>query len=278
MVNIITDSCCDLSADLIRANNIYIVPLYVSVGEQNYRDGVDITMDKLFASVAETGKLPKTAAPSIGDFASLFETLTEEIVFIGIGSKLSATVQNARLAAEQLGRKDIYIVDSANLSTGIGLLVMKAVDFRAQGKNAAEIVDCLNSLLPKVETAFVLDRLDYMYMGGRCSAMQNLMSSLLHIRPVIEVRKDGTLGVKDKIRGSRKKALNSLVEDFKQHLPGIDLDRVFITHTGCDEDAAYLENELHGVAEIGNIFQTHAGATISSHCGPNTIGILYISN
>lgn len=274
MVSILTDSCCDLSPDLINKHNIEVIPLHVSLGDQSYRDGVEITRDDLFTYVKDTGELPKTSAVSLAEMKSFFSGF-DEMIFIGIGSKLSATLQSAILAKEEIPRKLIYPIDSQNLSSGIGLLVLKAAELRDAGMSADAIVKEIGETVPKVRTSFVIDTLEYLYKGGRCSALSNFIGSMLKIRPVIAVR-NGSLGVKDKISGSRKKALDSLLVDFKKDLPHIDLHRVFVTHTGCDDDAEYLKLGLQNLAPIEEIAITYAGATISSHCGPNTIGILYI--
>lgn len=275
MISILTDSCCDLSQELIDRYNVKVIPLHVSLGEKSYRDGVEITRDQLFDYVKQTGQLPKTSAISLAEAKEFFSGF-EEMIFIGIGSQLSATMQSAILAKGELPKKQIYPVDSQNLSSGIGLLVLKAAEMAKAGVPTENIVMEIEQTVPKVRTAFVIDTLEYLYKGGRCSAVTNLIGSVLHIRPVIAVR-DGTLGVKDKIGGSRKKALDSLLVDFKKNLPIIDLHRVFITSTGCDEDAEYLKKELQAIATIEEIDVTYAGATISSHCGPNTIGILYLT-
>jgi DegV family protein with EDD domain len=168
-------------------------------------------------------------------------------------------------------------VDSKNLSTGIAHLVIKAIELRDSGLSADEIIKEIEKLIPRIHTSFVIDTLDYLYMGGRCSAMQHVFGSLLKIRPVIEVRPDGTLGMREKIGGSRKKALQALVDDFQRNASSIDPHRVFITSTGCDEDSDFLKQELLKILPIENLDVTYAGATVSSHCGPNTIGILYIT-
>lgn len=277
MVSIITDSTADLNEDLTTRYGIQVVPLWVHFKEQTYQDGIDIDRNTLFSLVAESGELPKTAAVSVAEFWDIF-TATEESVYIGISSKLSSSVPNAILTSKELqpGHR-AYIVDSLNLSTGIGLLVIKAAELRDQGYSGEAIAQTIKNLIPKIHTSFVIDTMEYLYMGGRCSAMQNLVGSLLKIRPVISVRPDGTLGVKDKIRGSRKKALQSMIENFNNQLPNVDLQRVFITHTGCDDDAAFLASELQKIAPIQEICITYAGCVISSHCGPNTIGILFLS-
>ncbi len=273
MIEILTDSCSDLNPELIKRFGIRIIPLQVYIHDQNIYDG-EITISQLFEEVEKTGQLPKTAAPSVGEFINFFSTPGEKI-FIGISHQLSATMQNAYLAAEQLGRDDIVLIDSLNLSTGIGLLVCKAAELRDQGCSLEEIKNQVESWREKIHTTFIIDTLDYLYKGGRCNALELVMGSLLRIRPVIEVRRDGTMGVKDKIASTRKKALQSMVVDFKNNLQNIDLHRVFITHTGCDSDAEFIAEELQKLADIEEIQITYAGATIASHCGPNTIGILF---
>lgn len=277
MVQILTDSCSDLSQELIQRFNIAVIPLSVFISGKTYLDGVDITIEELFDLVKQSGQLPKTSAPSVANFIDFFSQFEEEMIYISIGAKLSATYQSAMLAAESLPDRKIFIIDSANLSTGIGLLVCKAAELHEQGLSVNDIVHQIVETVGKVRTSFVVDTLDYLYMGGRCSALQNIVGSLLKIRPVIEVRQDGTLGVKEKLRGTRKRALEALLEDFKNNLPAIDLRRVFITHSGCEADAMYLKNELNQLAEIGEVCITRASATIASHCGPNTIGILYLT-
>jgi DegV family protein with EDD domain len=274
MVTICTDSCADLSVTLLQEHHIKVIPLHVLVAGRNIKDG-DMTLEELFSSVDKTGQLPKTSAPSVADFVEFFSG-NDEIVFIGISEKLSATLQSAQLAAQELKEQKIFIVDSKNLSTGIGLLALKAADLRDEGFEAEKIADELKGMTDKVRTSFVIDTMEYLYKGGRCSGLQALAGSLLQIRPIITVQLDGTLGVKHKIRGTRGKAMNTLLEDFKADLPGVDLQRVFVTHTNCPEDASFLVDGLQKLAPIEQILITTARATIASHCGPKTIGILYM--
>lgn len=274
MIEIITDSTSDLSPELIDRFHIKSLPLTVFVENREVKDG-DLTLQQLFDAVDRTGVLPKTSAVPVVDFTAAFST-PNDAIYIGISNQLSATYQNSLLAAAEVKGKKIAAIDSLNLSTGIGLLVCKAAELRDQGRGFEEIVAEIQATIPKVHTSFIIDTLDYLYKGGRCSAMQSIVGSLLHIRPVIEVRKDGTMGVKEKIGGARKRALLSMVDEFQSLLPNIDLHRVFITHTGCDEDASSLEAELRKLANIDEICITYAGATVASHCGPDTIGILYL--
>jgi len=280
MVCIITDSTCDLGTTITSKANIHTVPLYVNINGTNYIDGVTITTPDLFKSVDETGLLPKTSAPTVADFQKALAVF-DETICITLSSKLSATYQNALLAQEGLHRGESsdhrnFVIDSLNLSTGIGLLVLKAATMRDQGLPTAEIAARIQEMIPKVRTSFVVNTLDYLYKGGRCSAVQNIMGSLLSIRPIIAIRPDGTLGIKEKVRGSRMKALQAMLNSFAQDLANLDLDQVFVTHTSSDEDAEYLKSEILKLAPVRNVTITTAGSVIASHCGPGTIGILYM--
>ncbi len=275
MVNIMTDSTADLSPELVERHHIHVIPLWVHLGEQSLKDDFDVTPERLFEFAETSNELPKTAAPSIAEFLQAFE-LPGETLYIGISSRLSASVMNGKNAAHTFADGKVRVIDSLNLSTGLGLLALKAADLRDEGKSAQEIEQALTEAISKVRMSFALDTLKYLYMGGRCTALQSLMGGLLKIRPVITARTDGTLGVKDKVRGTRKRALESMLVDFQEHLPEVDLQRVFVTHSGCADDAAFLSEELAKLAPIEEILITRAGAVVSSHCGPGTIGILYM--
>lgn len=275
MIEITTDSCSDLGPALLDAYRIRAIPLHIFMDGHNLLDG-ELPLTEFFELCQKSPEMPKTSAPAQQEFINFFSTSETEKIFIGISSRLSATVPNAIIAANAIKQQNIHIVDSLNLSAGIGLLVLKAAELRDSGCTSDEIVQQVALLIPRVHTTFVIDTLDYLYKGGRCSAVELLVGSLLKIRPVIEVRPDGTLGVKEKLGGARKKALGAMVRDFESNLANIDLHRVFITHTGCEADADYLAGELRRLAPIENLHITTAGATIASHCGPNTIGILYL--
>jgi DegV family protein with EDD domain len=277
MIHILTDSCADLSPELLDRYHIELIRLSVFIHGQTYFDGKDISTPQLFRLVDEHKQLPKTSAPSIVDFMRFLDREGDSL-YIGISSNLSATVSNAILACQNLeNRTSIQVIDSLNLSTGIGLLALKAAELRDSGSSIAEISQEIKNTVPKVRTSFVIDTLDYLYMGGRCSSMQHVVGSLLKIRPVIEVHPNGTLGIREKIRGNRKRALDSLVENFRAHLSEIDPHRVFITHTCCERDADYLAHEISAMLPVEDLCITIAGSTVASHCGPNTIGILYLT-
>jgi DegV family protein with EDD domain len=275
MVQIVTDSTCDLEKSMCKDFNIAVIPLSVNLDGRIFRDGIDLSLDEMYQLVNKTGTLPKTAAPTPGEFVEFFNQFTDDIVFIGISSNASATVQNARLAAADLHNKKIEVVDSLNLSTGLGLQVIEAAEMAKQGSSAKEITSHLNSLRNRVHTAFIVDTLDYLYMGGRCSALQNVMSSLLKIRPLIFMQPNGALGVKKKIRGSREKALQGLLDDVREDAAKIDGRRLFITYNRCDEDAEFLKQEIMKIVPAKAIHLTITGTVVASHCGPKTISIQY---
>ena len=276
-VKIFSDSTSDLPPDLIAQHQIGIVPLYVLFNDECYGDGTDITIPDLYKKVEETGKLPKTAAPSPGDFAQAFKPhieAGEDIIYIGISTKFSSTVQNALLAAQEFPQGRIEVVDSQNLSTGIGLLVMRAVDFAAEGLDIHAIAERVRALVPKVETEFIIDTLDYLHMGGRCSGVAHFVGSMLKIRPSIKVV-DGGMIPAQKFRGTRAKALQGLLDTALAEKDNISPERIFVTHSISD-DGPFLQAELRKHTKAKEIIISRAGCVIASHCGPNTIGILFI--
>jgi len=275
MITILTDSCADLSQQILDAYELEAIPLHVLVDGQDYHDN-QISIFDLFTSVEKTGETPKTAAPSVLEFTEYFDR-EAPVIYVGLSSQLSATIQNAELAVKQINDKQVFIFDSLNLSSGIGLLALKAVDLKRASRTIQEIISELQAIRGKVKTAFVIDTMDYLHKGGRCTALQAIVGSMLKIRPIIHVRQDGTLGVLGKVRGTRRKALDELLENFRIDLPDVDLTRVFVTHTGCAQDAEYLAQSLRELAPIKEVLITLAGATIASHCGPDTIGILYLT-
>ncbi len=273
-----SDSCCDIGNDLIAKRNIKILPLFVTMGEETFIDGVTAEPSDIYSFVSETGILPKTAARSVADFEDYFKELTadgSEVVHISISNCLSSTIDHAIIAAESY--PNVHIVDSLSLSTGIGLLVLLAADLRDEGKSAEEIVSILNATVPNVSASFVVERLDYLYKGGRCSAVSALGANLLKLRPCIEVQ-DGKMGVGKKYRGAMKSVLANYVADtLKQDGVKFSKTRAFVTHTAMSDDLDKYCVEL--VKETGlfdEVIDTTAGSTITSHCGPNTLGVLFI--
>jgi DegV family protein with EDD domain len=274
MVNIITDSTSDLGTDIAAEFGISVIPLAVTIGGDVYQDGVDLRQRELFALVKKHGELPKTSAPPVNDFIGAFDR-TGESIFIGISSRLSATIQNAILAARTFPEGKITVIDSLNLSTGVGLLALRAADLRDRGLDAGQIQSGILSSIKKVRTSFVIDTMDYLYKGGRCTALQAIAGSVLKIHPIIEVNQDGTLGVKEKARGTLQKGFQRLLDEFEADLSHLDPARVFVTHTCDEKDVQCLVDGVRRIAAPQEVRLTQAGSVISSHCGPGTAGILY---
>lgn len=278
MVKILADSTCDLSPELIRQYDIGIIPLYVHLGEEEYKDGVNIWPDDLYKWSDEHGATPKTAAPGIEDIEAMLDPEWEgEYVIFTISSSMSSSFNNCRLAAQDLEMEDrVFVIDSENLSTGIGLLILMAADLAGQGKSGAEIMSEIEKTREKVRASFVVDTLTYLYRGGRCSGLAAFFGSALKLHPRISVA-GGAMHPEKKYRGKDIKYIMDYVRDMEPALKTARQDRVFITHSGCsrqilDQVRSYLENLGH----FDQILETRAGAVISSHCGPGTLGVLFI--
>jgi DegV family protein with EDD domain len=275
-IKIFADSTSDLPTTWIEQFDIGIVPLYVVFGEQSMKDGLEITPSDLYKKVSENGILPKTAAPSPADFITAFTPFIEQgdqILFISLSSELSSTYQNAIIAVEEFPADQIVVFDSLNLSSSIGLLVMKAVQAAETGSSLGEIVTLLEAVRPEIEAEFVVDTLEYLYKGGRCSGMQNLIGSLLKIRPIIKVSK-GKMTPTDRVRGKREKAVEKLLQNAVDKKNLMDHDLIIVVHSLAEEDAIGLQASLqkHTKAKVA---VATAGCVISCHCGPQTIGIMY---
>ncbi len=280
-VMIIADSTCDLNKDYIKENNIVILPLHVSFpgDDKDYLDGVNLDAETVYKKVEEIGNTPKTGAANVNQFIELFQKYIDQnydIIYTGIGSGLSSSYQNAILASQEFPEGRIEIVDSQNLSTGTGLLVCKMVDFRNEGLDVHQIAEKVRELVPLVSAKFCIDRLDYLHKGGRCSGMTKLFAHLLNLHPVAKVI-NGKLTVYKTPRGKYRKAVDAQIQEFLEDLPNIDLTRVFVTDSGhMDGEDEYVIQELSKHMDPSKIIHTIAGCVISSHCGPKTIGILYI--
>jgi|WetSurMetagenome_2_1015567.scaffolds.fasta_scaffold02631_7 DegV family protein with EDD domain len=277
-IKLFADSTSDLSEKLLKHYDIGIVPLYVNFGKESYKDNVDITSPGLFRKVSETGKLPMTSAPSAADFMAAFKGYLEQgmdILHISISSNISSAYQNACQAATQFPEGRVKIIDSLNLSSGIGILVMMAADCIAKKMTLDNVCISVQSAIPLVRTEFIIDKVDYLYKGGRCSGLQMLVSSLLEIHPVIKVDV-GAMHVAAKIRGNRQMVLRRLVKDTEDNMDNLSRERIFITHCNSAGDAAWIKTQLIEMNKIKEILVTDASCVISSHCGPGTIGIIYI--
>ena len=279
MVRILSDSTCDLSPELIGRYGIGIIPLYVHLGEKEYRDGVDITPAELYRWSDEHKTTPKTAAPGIRDVeAYLDRDGNDEYVIFTISSSMSASCNNCRLAAEDLGMEDrVFVIDSANLSTGIGLQVLLAAELAAKGMSGVQIVSEISRIRGRVRASFVVDTLTYLYRGGRCSGLSALFGSALKLHPRIAVE-NGAMHPEKKYRGRMGKVILDYVRDMEADLGNAVSSRVFITHSGCDRQVVDSVREyLEGLHHFDEILETTAGAVISSHCGPGTLGVLFIA-
>lgn len=276
-IKITCDSTCDLPQALYEKYDVDVAALSVTLGENLHHDGVDVSAPDLFNYVKKTGNLPKTSAVSMGEYLELFGKYTAEgktVIHINLSSNLSASHQNALLAAQELG--NVYVVDSRNLSTGSGHLVIAAAEMAAQGLDAETIVAQLDELKARVDASFVLQTLEYLQKGGRCSGVAALGARALQLRPEIRVA-DGGMGVGKKYRGSMEKSVLDYIRGRLEGRDDIDMRRIFITHSPMDTEvvakAIALVKELHPFEEV---IETNAGCTICSHCGPNCLGILFL--
>lgn len=275
---ITSDSTCDLGENLISARGIGIMPLTVTLGEKSFKDGIDIVPDDIFAYVEKSGELPKTAAPSVEDYETFFARYVDEgktVIHVNISSKASGS-HGFAVAAQKKFKDRVFVIDSEALSTGQGLLVMKACDFRDEGMSAPEIVSKINGLRAKVNTSFVPDTLLYLYKGGRCSTLSYYGSKVLSIHPLISM-KDGALYPKKKYIGKMQRCLKNYVNDLAEEYKTYDRRRCFITHSGSEPElVAAVRTQVESLFDFDEILETTAGSIITSHCGKNTLGVLFI--
>lgn len=281
MVKIISDSTCDLSPELVAKYDIDILSLHILLGEDEFEDGKTITPEQIFKWADEHKTTPKTSAPSLEKAIELFRPYVEakrEIVCFSISSSMSTSGNVMRLAAEELEASDlITVIDSANLSTGIGLLVIEAALMAKAGKTASEISTAMEELKPWVRASFVVDTLTYLYRGGRCNAVAAMAGSVLKLHPKIVVE-NGAMDANKKYRGKLASVILSYAKDMENDLKTAKPDRVFITHSGCDPEVVNaVRSYLESLSIFQEILETRAGGVISSHCGPGTLGVLFIA-
>lgn len=279
MVKILSDSTSDLSKELIEKYEIGIIPLYVILGEDEYKDGVNIKPEELYKWSDAHGQTPKTAAPSVADIQGyLDKNGTDEYIIFTISASMSASNNNCRLAAEDLGMEDrVFVIDSENLSTGIGLQIIRAAELAKEGKSAKEIVRYIEGIRSKVKASFVIDTLVYLHRGGRCSGLAAFFGSALKLHPRISVS-GGAMHPEKKYRGKSDKYVMDYVKDMESELLSAEKSRVFITHSGCDPEVVdMVKTYLESLGYFEDIIVTRAGAVVSSHCGPGTLGVLFIA-
>ena len=277
-VRIVADSTCDLSPELIAKYDIPVIPLSIIMDDKSYYDGLEVTPAEIFAWANANKTTPKTSAVNIArskEILQPFMDAGEDIIFFGISSKMSGTCNVIKMISMQDDYDRLFVIDSANLSTGIGLQVLRAAELAAKGLSAEEIVADIESKKQNVRASFVIDTLTFLARGGRCSALTAMMANTLRLHPMISVR-EGAMGVGKKFTGKMEVALNKYFDSLKPELANADPARVFITHSGCSEKIIQsVYDKLSELNHFDEILITQAGGVISSHCGPNTLGVLY---
>lgn len=281
MIKIFSDSTCDLSKELIERYDIGILPLHVLLGEDEYIDGVNIDVDSIYKWADENKTTPKTSAPSVDDAINCFKPFIDKgdhIICFSVSQSMSASYSVMNLAAEALNAEDkIHVIDSANLSTGVGLLVLEAATMAAAQVSVADIVSHIEALKIRVKASFVVDTLTYLHRGGRCGAVAALAGGVLKLHPKIVVE-NGKMDATKKYRGKIESVVMSYVKDMEDELIHSKKNRVFITHSGCDDNiVSEVKQYLEQLNHFDEILVTRAGAVISSHCGPGTLGVLFIT-
>lgn len=280
MIRLLADSTCDLSPDLKKRFDIITIPLNIVMEDKSYFDGEEITPDEIYQWADANRTTPKTAAVSYEKAQAVLKPYMDagdDIIFIGISEQMSTTNNVMRLLAEDMEYDKLYVVDSMNLSTGIGLQLLYAAQLLQEGKTAAEIVHLLEDRRGKVRASFVVETLTYLARGGRCSASTALLGNTLKLKPQIVVE-NGAMKVGKKYRGKQNSVLLKYAQELEELLLHADPSCLFITHSGCDmETIAPIKAYLTGLNHFENIYVTRAGGVISSHCGPGTLGVLFYS-
>ena len=280
-VKIISDSTCDLSKELVEKYDITILPLHILLGENEYRDGVDVTPEEIFRWSDEHKTTPKTSAPSLTEAMDAIKPFLDEgreVICFSISDSMSTSGNVMRLAADELEASEkVTVINSANLSTGIGLQVIQAAILSGEGKSRAEITAAIEGIRPRVRASFVVDTLTYLHRGGRCSAVAALAGGMLKLHPRIVVA-DGAMDASKKYRGKLGSVILSYTKDMEEDLKKAVPDRVFITHSGCDrETVESVRSYLESLNVFQEVLETRAGGVVSSHCGPGTLGVLFIA-
>ena len=276
-IKITSDSTCDLSPELLEKYDVGIMPLTICKAGEYFKDGLEIQPEDIFSHVDAGGELCSTSAANVADYTEFFTEYRktyDAVIHINISAEFSSCYRSACLAAEEMDH--VYVVDSRNLSTGHGHVVVEAAKMAQAGMDPEEIVTRLNELTPRVDASFILDHLDYLKKGGRCSAVVAFSANLFNIKPCIAVI-DGKMDAVKKYRGSFEKCLREYVRDRLEGCQDLDLERIFITHTPVNDGIVDLvREEIKKYADFEEIIETRAGCTVSCHCGPHTLGILFI--
>lgn len=271
------ESTNDLSNELIERYDIKIIKYEIILGDKIFKDG-DLTTEEMFAYVDETGTLPKTTALNEYEYTEYFQSLLKNydaVVHVALSSGISSSCSHAVAASKNL--ENVYVVDSLSLSTGIGLLAIYARELAEKGLDAKEVYEKVSARVEKLQVSFVIERLDYLYKGGRCISLALFGANLLKLRPRIVV-KDGKMSSDKKYRGKMESVVAKYCADVLQDFPTPDLDKVFITRTSSTPEMMAAARRALEEAGFKNIYETYAGGTIASHCGANTLGILYFND
>lgn len=271
------ESTCDLSKELLSQYDVKIIPYQIVLSDRVVKDG-EISTEELFDYVEKTGALPKTNALNEFEYTEYFEELLKSydaVVHISLSSGITSSTNNAIRASQNL--KNVYVVDSQSLSTGIGLLCLYARELANENLSASDIHSMVQARANSLQVSFVVERLDYLYKGGRCNAMALLGANVLKIRPRIVV-KEGKMGSDKKYRGNMEKVIAKYCEETLREFNTPDLERAFITYTTATEGMVEAAEEALKSVGFKNILKTCAGCTIASHCGANTLGILYFND
>ena len=275
-IKITTDSTADLTPELLERYQIEVIPLTINLGDKGYRDGLEISRDDIFRHVDAGGDLPKTSAVSVAEFHDCFTRLSplhEAVINVDIGSKMSACYQNACIAAEEFD--NVYVIDSGSLSAGQGLVAVAGAIAAASGMEPRAVVEYMKDYAARVETTFTVDRLDYLCKGGRCSAVAAMGANLLRLKPCIEAR-EGALAVGKKYRGSFTKALCDYARDRIAGRDDLDLTMCCVAHPDAPREAVEtVMDEIRSLAPFQEVVEVRCGSTVSSHCGPATVGIMF---
>ncbi len=279
-IAVLTDSTSDLSPELLKKYDITVFPLHINLGNEDHLDGVDVTPDEIYRWSDEHKQTPKTAALSPAEAESILVAAlekAEQVIVFCVSGEMSGCYQILNMATQSLEKEDrVFVIDSRNLSTGIGLQILEAAEMAQNGISAKEIVAHIEAISPYVRASFVVDTLTYLHRGGRCSGVAAFAGSALQLHPYIFV-KDGKMSAGKKYRGSMERVFGHYVEDLKPVLLNAHPQRVFITHSGCSEEIIQaVKEQVESLGYFQEILITRAGSVISSHCGPGTLGVLFI--
>ena len=278
-IAITTETTCDLSPEQIAKNDIKVLPLTVILGEKSGLDGIDITPQDIFDYAENHKDLPRTSAVNEFTYEDFFKGVQKDydaIIHIALSSGLSSSCENATNVSKRM--KNVYVIDSLNLSTGIGLQVLYACELRDKGLSPEEIVKKVEARRSSVQASFFVNTIDYLYKGGRCSKVAAFGAIVLRIKPQILVQRDGTMVPGSKYFGRKTQACKAYCEDVLKTFNNPDKSIIFITHTHANEEVVEVARNILKEKGFKNVVETYAGATITSHCGQGTLGILYYND